>query len=35
MIELKDISVTFRQGNREIPAVRNVDLSVDQGDVYG
>ncbi|AYW45795.1 ATP-binding cassette domain-containing protein [Tetragenococcus koreensis] len=35
MIELKDISVTFRQGNREIPAVKNVDLSVDQGDVYG
>lgn len=35
MIELKDVSVTFRQGNREIPAVKNVDLSVDQGDVYG
>ncbi|MDN6639682.1 MAG: ATP-binding cassette domain-containing protein [Tetragenococcus sp.] len=35
MIELKDISVTFRQGKREIPAVKNVDLSVDQGDVYG
>lgn len=35
MIELKDISVTFRQGKREIPAVKNVNLSVDQGDVYG
>lgn len=35
MIELKDVSVTFRQGNREIPAVKNVSLSVDQGDVYG
>ncbi|AYW47951.1 methionine ABC transporter ATP-binding protein [Tetragenococcus osmophilus] len=35
MIELKDVSVTFRQGNRDIPAVKDVNLSVDQGDVYG
>ncbi|KAF1305726.1 ATP-binding cassette domain-containing protein [Enterococcus saccharolyticus] len=35
MIELKDISVTFKQGNREIHAVKNVNLSVDKGDVYG
>ncbi|MGX7196829.1 methionine ABC transporter ATP-binding protein [Enterococcus olivae] len=35
MIELKDISVTFSQGDREVHAVKNVDLSVDKGDVYG
>jgi D-methionine transport system ATP-binding protein len=35
MIDLKDISVTFTQGNREIHAVKNVNLHVDKGDVYG
>ncbi len=35
MIELKDVSVTFYQGNQEIKAVQNVDLSVEKGDVYG
>ncbi len=35
MIDLKDISVTFTQGNREIHAVKNVNLKVEQGDVYG
>ena len=35
MIELNDISVTFHQPDREIHAVRNVNLSIDKGDVYG
>src|SRR5699024_9357354 len=35
MIELKDVSVTFHQGNREIQAVKNVNLSIEKGDVYG
>ena len=35
MIELKDISVTFSQGSREIHAVKDVNLSVNRGDVYG
>lgn len=35
MIDLKNVSVTFRQGNREIPAVKNVNLTVDEGDIYG
>lgn len=35
MIELRDISVTFTEGSREIHAVKNVNLSVKKGDVYG
>lgn len=35
MIYLEGISVTFRQGKREINAVKNVDLTVEKGDVYG
>jgi D-methionine transport system ATP-binding protein len=35
MIELKDISVTFNQGNRDVFAVKNVNLLVEPGDVYG
>lgn len=35
MIELKDISVVFSQKNRQITAVKDVNLTVEQGDVYG
>ncbi|MGY3778579.1 methionine ABC transporter ATP-binding protein [Isobaculum melis] len=35
MIELKDINVTFTQKKQTIDAVKEVNLSVDKGDVYG
>ena len=35
MIELKNISVTFQQKGAQVNAVRNVDLTVKKGDVYG
>lgn len=35
MIELKDISVTFHQPDRQINAVRDVNLTIDKGDIYG
>ncbi|WP_172356194.1 methionine ABC transporter ATP-binding protein [Lactococcus insecticola] len=35
MINLKDISVTFTQKDREVKAVDNVSLEVDKGDIYG
>ena len=35
MIELNNISVTFHQPDREVHAVKNVNLTIDKGDVYG
>jgi D-methionine transport system ATP-binding protein len=35
MIEFKQVSKTFRLGNREVHAVKNVSLTVEQGDIYG
>ncbi|UUV98056.1 methionine ABC transporter ATP-binding protein [Vagococcus luciliae] len=35
MIELKDISVTFHQPDRDVYAVRDVDLIIEKGDIYG
>lgn len=35
MIELKDISVTFHQPDRQINAVKDVNLTIDKGDIYG
>lgn len=35
MISLKNVAVTFKQKNSEIQAVKNINLTIDQGDVYG
>lgn len=35
IIELKNINVTFKQGNKEIVAVRDETLTVEAGDIYG
>ncbi len=35
MITLKNIDVTFKSKKRVVEAVKNVDLQVDKGDVYG
>ena len=35
MIELKNISVTFRQKDRQVQAVKDVDLKIEEGDIYG
>lgn len=35
MIHLKDISVTFQQKGTEIHAVRDVDLTIEKGDIFG
>lgn len=35
MIELKNISVTFRQKDRQVQAVKDVDLAIEEGDIYG
>lgn len=35
MIELKDISVIFHQPDRQINAVKDVNLTIDKGDIYG
>jgi ABC-type metal ion transport system, ATPase component len=35
MIDLKNISVTFTQGSREVHAVKDVSLKIEKGDVYG
>lgn len=35
MIDLKNISVIFKQKDKTIEAVKNVNLKVDKGDVYG
>ena len=35
MIELRDVSVCFKQKEKEIQAVDSVDLKIEKGDVYG
>lgn len=35
MIELKNIDVTFKQKERTVHAVKQVNLTIEQGDVYG
>lgn len=35
MIELKDIAVTFKQKDQVVEAVKNVDLTIEKGDIYG
>lgn len=35
MIDLKNIDVTFNVNDEEINAVKNVDLNVEKGDIYG
>lgn len=35
MISLSNINVTFESGSQPVPAVRDVNLQVDAGDVYG
>ncbi|WP_424236987.1 methionine ABC transporter ATP-binding protein [Bhargavaea ginsengi] len=35
MIEFKQVSKTFRLGKREVHAVKDVSLKVEQGDIYG
>lgn len=35
VIELKEISVNFHNGEQEVDAVQHVDLSIQKGDVYG
>lgn len=35
MIEFRNISKTFKFGNREVNAVKNVSLSIQQGEIFG
>lgn len=35
MIEFRNISKTFKIGNREVNAVKNVSLSIKQGEIFG
>lgn len=35
MIEFKNVSKTFRSGQKKVEAVKNVSLSIDQGDIFG
>lgn len=35
MIELKNIDVTFHQEGKTVEAVKNVNISIDDGDIYG
>lgn len=35
MIEFRNISKTFKIGNREVNAVKNVSLSIQQGEIFG
>ncbi|MFD1465043.1 methionine ABC transporter ATP-binding protein [Lapidilactobacillus mulanensis] len=35
IIELKNINVTFKEADREVHAVDQVDLTVDKGDIFG
>lgn len=35
MIDLRNISVTFQQKGQEIRAVDSVNLTIDEGDVFG
>ncbi len=35
IIDLKDISVTFKTHDQTVAAVQDVDLTVEKGDIYG
>ncbi|MEZ5191526.1 MAG: ABC transporter ATP-binding protein [Nocardioides sp.] len=35
LLEMRDVSVTYRAGATGVPAVRHVDLTVDRGDIVG
>ncbi len=35
MIKLKQINKVFQQGNKEIIALKNIDLSIEQGTIFG
>lgn len=35
MIELKNVSKTFKTNQKEVPAVKNVNLTVDAGEIFG
>lgn len=35
IIDLQDVSVTFQSGNKSLPAVNQVNLQIQKGDIYG
>ena len=35
MIRLDNVSKTFASGKREVEAVRNIDLEIEKGDIFG
>src|SRR5689334_19934266 len=35
LLEIRNLSVTYRQGNIAIPALRNISLTLKQGEAYG
>ena len=35
MIELKNIDVTFHQSGKTVEAVKQVNITIEDGDIYG
>ena len=35
MIELKNIDVTFQQSGKTVEAVKQVNITIEDGDIYG
>ena len=35
IIKLENVSKTFVSGNGEVEAVRNIDLEIEKGDIFG
>ena len=35
MIELKNIGVTFQQNKKDFQAVKNVNLTIEEGEIFG
>ena len=35
MIELKNIGVTFQQNKQDFQAVKNVNLTIEEGEIFG
>ena len=35
VIELNDVSVTFHEGGRTVEAVKQVNISVEKGEIFG